>query len=445
MWQHGGALLMYPFDELVIDPAAPAKAPAFTSRNFPGFGAILRSGAPDPKETYLSFRAGYWQSHYEPGDQGSLIFYAKGAPLCLDFSSQYAPTVGRPYMHNRVSFNHRYSLDNGGITAWASGSRADYARGRVTTTTLMQLPETPEEEDALRAKGVLLPNTMPPTETVKPINWDRQIVFVKDPDPLAANFAVLRESFSGNTTLPTDWNLWTLASNVTWDGNRAVATSLFGGVLLDVAMLEPAAPAWSTGEWAHKFLPGMMSVEGWKAAFPGKPYEERQKLLRMKQGPGQGYFAVLYPRLPTEKAPEITAVAGGKAAKIVHASGMDFVVLLPTAEKVEADGISATATAAVVSKRKGTLTLTLLDGAMLMVDGQAGIAQDKPGSVTLTLATKELTVATDGATREVEVALPAAWLQAPLPAESSVKVKERRQGSIVLTVPAGKASVTLKQ
>ncbi|OPZ84813.1 MAG: hypothetical protein BWY76_01692 [bacterium ADurb.Bin429] len=443
MWANGGKLMNYPFDELVIDPAAPTQAPAFISRNFPGFGVILRSGAPAPDETYLSFRAGYWTSHYEDGDQGSLVLYARGAPLCLDFASQYAPTVGRQYMHNRVSFNHRYSRDSGRITAFAAGPRADYARGRVSTTTLMQLPETPEEEAELHRTGVLQPNTMPPTETVKPINWDRQVLFIKDPDPAAPNYLVLRESFSGNTTLPTDWNLWTLATGVTWEGNRATAAAMFGGVLLDVVMLDPTRPAWSTGEWAHKFLPGNTTVQGWKDANPDKPYEERQKLLRVAQGPGQCYFAVLYPRLATEQAPTVTAVADGKAAKVEHVGGMDLVILLPDAVPVQAEGVMAQAAAATVSRRKGSLTLSLLDGTSLMVEGQGGFAQAGAGSATLIFTPTELTLTTDGAARELELALPARWLAAALPADCPFALKERRGGSWVLAVPAGKAAMTV--
>ncbi|HEY3415993.1 MAG TPA: hypothetical protein VGM23_03820 [Armatimonadota bacterium] len=445
MWKEGGELLMYPFDELGIDPNGKATPPSYTSHNFPGFGAILRSGAPDPKETYLAFRAGNATSHYEPGDQGEMVIYAKGAPLCLDFGSQYAPSVGRQYMHNRISFDHRESLDNGSITNFTAGDHADYARSRESTTTLLDLPETPEDEQKLRDQHILLPNTMPPTKTVPRTQWDRQVVFVKDHDPAAPNYFLVRDSFNDGATLPTDWNLWTLSSDVKWEGNHAVATAQYGNVLLDVFMLTPAQPAWETGEWGHKFLPGQ-SGPGWQKLNKGKPFEERQKLLRVKQGAGGGYLAVLYPRDAAEAAPQVKALPDGNGAVVTHAQGTDMLFTLTKAGEVRQENVTFSGTCGMLNQRKDRFTLVLLDGTMLTLEGKLGLAQAKPeGMLALTIAGKELTLESDGKARQVEITPPAAWLTAQLPADSLYKIVARKETSWVVTVPTGRAKVTVSK
>jgi hypothetical protein len=442
MWQESGRLLQYPYDELEIDPQGAAAAPHYTSRAFPGFGAVLRSGNPDPRETYFCLRGGYWSSHYEPADWGTFILYAKGAPLCLDFASQYSPTVGRQYMHNRISWNHQESSDGGGVTAFATGDRADYLRCTTTTQTLFTLPETPEEEQKLYEQRVLLPNTPPPSQHISPAIWDRRVVLLKDPDVTAPNYLVLRDSFSGNTTLPTDWNLWSLSSEVKWEGNHAVATALYGGVLLDVFLLEPAAPRWVTGEWAHHFLPGN-TAPLWQAQHQGVPFEERQKLLRVQQGPGGGYLAVLYPRLAGEAAPRVEALPAGAGAKIVTALGADLVLLLPQPGTATAEGATLEGSAATVRQQPGRLILSLQEGTHLTYAGPWGIVQPTAAGGVNLEAGPTLRLSTTGAARTVTLTVPAAWADAPWPAHAPLQ-RTARQGNVwTLAVPAGEAAVEI--
>ncbi|MHB9130292.1 MAG: Ig-like domain-containing protein [Armatimonadota bacterium] len=443
-WKNGGALLMYPFDELVIDPTAETKEPKFTSHNFPGFGAILRSGSMDPKETYMAFRAGWATSHYEIGDQGGMVLYAKGAPLCMDFASQYAPMVSRQFMHNRISLDHQVSVDSGAITAFVTCSRADYARSQINTTTFYEYPETPEEEDVWRAQGKLLPNTEPKKTIIPRTTWDRQVVFLKDADPMASNYFVVRESFNDGITVPSDWNLWTLSTDVKWEGNHAIATAQYGNVLLDVFMLTPGQPAWQTGEWAHKFLPGMSSA-GWQQMNPGKPFEERQKLLRVKQGVGGGYLSVLYPRLATEAAPQVVALPNDAGVKITHPQGTDLVLIASKPGELREGNIILNGAVGIASQREDRFTLSLLDGTSLTFGNRVTIAQEAGGSLAISIAAHELTIETDGKARKAEITLPAAWVGVELPADSPLKLLERKVGSWVVQLPSGKAGVTVKR
>ena len=440
MWQESGRLLQYSYDELEIDPQGEAKAPRYTSRSFPGFGAVLRSGSPDPRETYFCLRGGYWRSHYEQSDYGNFILYAKGAPLCLDFASQYAPTVNRSYMHNRISFNHQVSGDNGSVTAFATGDRADYLRCTTTTQTLFDLPETPEEEQKLYEQRVLLPNSSPPSKQIPAATWDRRVVLLKDPDVMAPNYLVLRDSFSGNTTLPTDWNLWSLASEVKGEGNHAAATAQYGNVVLDAFMLEPAAPQWISGEWAQKFMPG--NTAGlWQALHKGVAFEERQKLLRVKQGPGGGYLAVLYPRMAGEAPPQVQALEGA-GAKVVTPLGTDLALLLAAAGNVTVEGTTLEGSAATVRRLNGLLCLALQEGTRLAGEGWEIAQKTAAGGVSV-VAGPTLRITTSGAARPVTLTVPDAWVTATWPEQAGIKLTSRKGSVWTLEAPAGETTVEI--
>lgn len=443
MWNESGRLLQYPYDELVIDPRGEAQAPRYTSRSFPGFGAVLRSGNPDPRETYFCLRGGYFSSHYEQADWGNFILYAKGAPLCLDFASQYGPTVNRPYMHNRISWNHQVSADSGSVTAFATGERADYLRCTTQTQRLFELPETPEEEQRLREERVLLPNTSPPSRQIPTAIWDRRAVLLKDADVMQPNYLVLRDSFSGNTALPTDFNLWALAEDIQWQGARAIATAKYAGVVLDVVMLEPAAPQWSTGEWAHKYLPG--NTAGlWQALNPGVPFEERQKLMRVPQGPGGGYLAVLYPRLAEEAPAQISALPDGAGARVVTHLGQDTILLLPQPGAAAALAATLEGSAAVVREQEGRLTLALLEGTRLAWGNDWELRQEQAtGGVSLEIGAT-LLLTTSGAAREVRLTVSPAWAGAIWPEAADVKLIQREGNQWTLAVPTGEARVELR-
>jgi len=72
----------------VTNPELPDKAPTELSRAFPGFGSILRSSWTQNNATYVCHRTGPTFHHYHD-DFNSIVLYAKGAPLCVDFGNVY--------------------------------------------------------------------------------------------------------------------------------------------------------------------------------------------------------------------------------------------------------------------------------------------------------------------------------------------------------------------
>jgi hypothetical protein len=286
----------------------------------------------------------------------------------------------------------------------------------------------------------LLPNTSPPSKQIPPATWDRRVVLLKDPDVTAPNYLVIRDSFSGNTTLPTDWNVWSLSSDVKWEGNHAVATALYGGVALDVFMLEPAAPQWTTGEWAHHFLPGN-TAPLWQALHKGVSFEERQKLLRVPQGPGGGYLAVLYPRLAAEPAPRVEALPDGAGAKIVTPLGTDLALLLPQPGTATAGEATLEGSAATVRRQAGRLVLSLQEGTRLTATGPWEISQPTAAGGVYVEAGPTLRISTTGAARPVTLTVPDAWLGAQWPEPAAIKLSARQGHLWTLQVPAGEAAV----
>src|SRR5262249_41646478 len=76
---------------LKIDQNAPATDPALGDGNYPGYYSVLRDGWGTPNETALWFINGDYYSDHRHNDQGSLVAYALGVPLSVNWGSIYYP------------------------------------------------------------------------------------------------------------------------------------------------------------------------------------------------------------------------------------------------------------------------------------------------------------------------------------------------------------------
>ena len=90
---------MFP-EGLCFDLGAPTAVPDLKSERLSGASFILRNGFPDPAETYVNINAGGYSFGHGHPDKGCYILYAKGAPLMMDFGSQYVPEMGLTWNHN---------------------------------------------------------------------------------------------------------------------------------------------------------------------------------------------------------------------------------------------------------------------------------------------------------------------------------------------------------
>jgi len=389
-WNEQGRPFYAKMSRLVIDPNLPSRQPDLKSTNYKGFGCTLRSGFPSAQETWMAFRHGECVEHYNYGDQGSFMLYAKGSPLVLHFGSQYTPYFQGAWYFNRACVNHRlvtaedpvakelgdqpgnYAL---GTELWCEDGSNDYVMHNKAFVSF-ESADYARAEQVQRMQGVigkdynvkLPPNTPLPRVDIPDHTWIRRVLFLKDRDPLGPNYFLIRDDFISEEPLPGEWNVWTLAEKVDVASRPAVVTGKYG-VALDVYMAEPADPQWSTREDTNRFLPG-----GSRAYLVDKDWVEVLTNLRARQKPGKGFLAVLYPRKREEQRPTYQALAGGKGVKVVTPRGTDWAFLSAEVVKWSGDGLQFEGTAGAIRKTDEGYEVVFAEPGKATVAGQTIVA-----------------------------------------------------------------------
>ncbi|OPZ86126.1 MAG: hypothetical protein BWY76_01090 [bacterium ADurb.Bin429] len=434
-WQAMGAPYMYPNDEMICNADLPAEQPDMSSRHFPGFGTVMRSHFGTKQETYLLFRMGHQHEHYE-NEQGEIVFYAKGTPLLMDFGSLYQPMMSRPWLHNRVSLNHKtdwYAL--GEISQWSLLDSADAAMGSMTTDRLYAVPEDPTTP--------MPANSTPPAEFITPVTWTRQVMLVKHELPHGPHYAVVRDTLQGTGDDFNEFSLWGLATGVRFNGNTVHYVGQHG-VDLTMTVLDPAKPRFTTGQYGHAFLYGPMA-NPWKSVNGNKKFEEVQHFVRMKRTDHKGYFTVLFPHLPDETPPVFTPWANGAGATAVLNGERHVVICADTPGRYDGNGITFDGQRALVRDGNGKTLLALLAGTALKAGGY-GIAAPGPLALTVTKTgiTGEANLATAG---EAQISFPEAHdKKASLIVEGKEMPLEimAEPDSLKIKLPKGKSKFILK-
>ena len=409
-WQAQGGQSWWEMSPLVLNPSLPAKQPDLKSALFAGFGAVLRSGFPSDDETWIAFRHGNCIEHYDYGDEGSFMLYAKGAPLVLHFGSQYTPYYSGSWSFNEACVNHRplapadgaayqviqsfgldpanyclgtggwedldsgnYVMDNRGFFA---GKLADYARGEQVQKEQGVVGKDPTQP--------LPPNTAVPTVAIPETHWNRRLALLKDPDPLGPNYLVMRDDFTGAGSFPAEWNIWTLAQDLQTNANQAVVTTKYG-VTMDVYMADPAQPNWTTHPLTA--LPSPTAKTSFIASPSGgyvvdKPWIETLTNLRATQAPGQGFLAVLYPRKSDQPAAQYQTLAAGKGVRVTTEKGTDWIFLSEVPVQWTGEGLSFSGTAGAIRKVGEKWTVEFFEPGSATVNGKP-ITADQPQEVAL--------------------------------------------------------------
>lgn len=283
----------------------------------------LPDGPGDPsymqsdRETYLHMIAGSNHDHYDI-DSGSIILYGKGRILSDDWGY-----IGRHPGKWHSMLSSSATGGNMQIDDFVPGSTLDYVSGR---------------------KGA----------------WQRQIAFSKDADPNGPNFFLIRDTHNADASAT--WRLWlmpvpnpeaaiTAKSPKTPDsitsrkpgsdvddllkdlnGSKKSASAqpevvlhdkgatLIGGedVDLDIFIYQAGKLDLKTETASQRISTGYRNgKEG--------PLINTQTALTATL-PGQGSVAaLLYPRLKTEKPPQVTWHADGRIAQVVSSAGTDYV------------------------------------------------------------------------------------------------------------------------
>lgn len=361
-WRQSGSLLTMVGGEAgyrsafslgLVDPALPATdGNDVVSAAWEGFGAVLRSHADSPLETYMAIPTGTPGGFRVYPNEGTFHLYAKGAPLCLRFGTRtFNPTATLvAWMNNRITFDKRDECtgDTGKITEWATLSTGDLFSGEYRFTRLagrQTLRETdpgalelsePRVVDTTMAVGEGL-GFFGDHRDVPPQTWRRQVLFVKDDLPTGPNYFLLRDSFQA--TLPTDWNLWCLADDLQVQEGRATFTGKFG---VDLDVFYAPARKIVTGAWG--------------------PDWERQKLFQLQQDVNEGYFALLYPRGKDEPVPTCVPLPGGVGMRLDLPNRTDWAFLTTDEVAQQVDEVEFVGRAGMAQRGADWTRLTLLAG-----------------------------------------------------------------------------------
>jgi hypothetical protein len=267
--------------EAFLDPTITPQKPDYGSTLFPRTGVSLRNGV-DDRETQLYMIAGTNHEHYAD-DSGSFTLWGKGRIVASAFA----------YAEMKARFQ---SMVEGG--------------GRGGLMKVSQFKTTPDF-DAVRGTAG---------------GWGRQIAFVKDRDMMAPNYFVLRDTI-GNA--PATWRLWLdgkiniLNPQGNEPGVQMQAVQLEGQEDVDTDMVLITNGGTTLGIEEHSTTIGA-GVDSQKKT---TKITFSLNALTAKLAGGQDVLTVIYPRLKTQKPPTIVVLAEGRAVKITHEAGTDYIFL----------------------------------------------------------------------------------------------------------------------
>ncbi len=285
-----------------------------SSREFFGFGAMLRGNAYDRRhESFCTVKAGPARNHFQ-GDELSFYFAALGVPLALDYACHYSPRPWHAAMHNRPDMDDERPAAVACRRAFAASDVADVFVADERTRRLNAVPLEPHET---HRPGWEYPwRTLPEGEA-----WTmrRYVMLVKhDPaESKLADYLVVRDEI--RSPEPVWWNLHMLARGIEVDGQ----TVRFPGQLDVDATLHVLAPdlgevqkrewGWDGDSTARRSTKG----EAYEKAFFGKvipkDFEpgtwkdgERGKWLRLRGEAGlTRWLVLLIPHRKGTSAPTV--------------------------------------------------------------------------------------------------------------------------------------------
>ena len=316
----GGYPALSGFRSLMLDPNVNEEPPAWGSEIFPQTGVVLRNGYPSERETMLYLIAGEHRSHYD-ADSGSLTFWGKGRILCDDFG-YYGRAPGEDHSMVTAAAANESNIMN--IETFAPSAQADYLRGRKN-------------------------------------GWRRQVMLVKDADPLGANYAVVCDTLAvaGGSA---KWRLWTTSQKV----DCSLSTAHVEGkedVDMDVFFAWPPKPEVAVESKSRTASAGTLPNGNY-----GKfPTTQNGLILPMSES---RVLAVLYPKLKTQAAATMTSFCDGRVAHVQSESGDDWIFLASDPFEFKQDGIEFIGTAGLVHTRKKTTTLIVPEPGRLAANGR---------------------------------------------------------------------------
>ena len=463
------------WEYVYMDEALPSKRPDWTMDVFPRLGVFMRAALDSGKEEFLALVTNDWLNVF-PSETGNIpVWFSKGVPLVSSFCSRYP--YRQELLMNRVVlarahpsskegqkvFAYRGSLANNWLPDNAKAVFGKCA-GESTIHAASHLPrqyyaavDVAMRHPMKNSYGVIedLPEwPAVPGAGKPPLDWRRQVLFLKDDAPGGAHYLLVRDTVQGNQ--PTRWQLWTVSEKIGTPsqvrdlkgfladkpghkimparelppGDRYTAIGRFG-VDLEFYIAQPARTPRHTLRWgrSHDYQLG-----------PLKP-PEYHDLLHL-QMPGDGaYFVALFARNRNEPPPQFDSLGEGRIIRVRGSFGTDYAFLSATDARSEGKGVLFHGTAgSVQDRRQGGLVLSL--GAAGEVRyREYGLSSKSPAAVRIQKEALTVSVPTGHAGTTVTLSAPGQWTLKHPPAGATVSRKGASRH--VLALPVGTVSVKL--
>ncbi|MHB9134383.1 MAG: hypothetical protein ACYDBB_25200 [Armatimonadota bacterium] len=338
---------LMPLNALWASKDFEAKAPALKSLPIEGFGYFFRNHFPSDKETYMAFKAGQYNYHYD-NDEGSFHMFAKGVPLACDGLTLLASD--KASHHNTVV-----------IAKEADELAAPQRAGEI--------PEHFESDAVDWASAFFAKEKSRGVEfwLLKPhqTDWRRDIMLVKAKNPDDAEYFVVYDNLSGSSE--SSWHLDVHSEEPTIEEATATSPAVvhYPGIRkpnfnvgLDVFFVTPSKPAITKekGEINKAQLPSFPIIEHW--------------YIHSSRAPKEDTLAILFPRAAGQPVAKVTSILGGRGCIVEHQNGRDFIFASVLPMTYNENGIDFTGRFAIVRDRGADSSITLLDGTKLSFKGK---------------------------------------------------------------------------
>jgi hypothetical protein len=472
------------FEKVFFDKRLPSKTPNWISEMFPWVGVVLRHGlaTADEHQVILYSRNGM------PAQTGCFpSIFAFGKPVAGGFFDSYTGQEGLLQSHvdlaresSSKNFGFGYEGNrkhawfrpqepavarfgehegNSNVSAFAALPRQDYTAVDVA----LHYAHPPETE-----WYTFVPGWPPaPIKGTPPVDWRRQVLYLKDDDPAKTTYLLIRDSIKGvQGGRPTMWQMWNVSEKIGTPeeardvakfladkpGNKCLpARELKGdrftavgqlGVDVEYYIASPANTPRYTLRW------------GAETCYMGsKLIPEYQDLLHL-QLPGDGvYYVAFFPRKRDMAVPAFKSLGDGTIIQVSGDFGTDYGFLSAAPVSSTGESVRFQGTAGSVQDRKTGRVLAL--GAKGEVRYQAyALAADFAAS--LRVGEKELTVELPEKVIDGDktlspmvpfpggllmVTAPGSWMLAnPLPGAKLTK----SAAGFTLAVPAGIKTVAIQ-
>jgi len=388
-----------------VEPKAAEKA---DSTYLPGFGVLMRTRFAQPDEAYLLFKCSP-HANSRHHDQGSLLFYAFGAPLLVDPPSP--PRRQGAWAHNTVRIGGRSCRAPGRIVQFAEQDQDNYAVGEIKVEALSEFKEyTKTELDGLaaaaaKAKEPFVPprghlrdgsqtaDMMAASQKLdEPVLITRHVLFNK-----TYQYIIVYDRIKGYEATDVFYNVFADQARVegrtiTFAGPFGVDLTVhaFGPEDLKIGLHKDTSQRW-TLRLSQPAPPRPAKTE--KSGDDAAAIEEEVEEEEEPEPPTTEYFTVLCPsrrRLPGETdvveraAAKVERLEGLRAVRISHGKTVRYIFLANKEIEYKHGGLTFKGTRGIVTIRPTHFGIALFDAGEVHYNGQG--VKTSHGMVRFTVA-----------------------------------------------------------